>query len=250
LGGSLITNKDVPLSVNKSALRKVAIAIRRSGLPTKEKALMLIHGGGSFGHYYAQKFQLSTVATKVSPKGIAQTEVAMFRLHAIAAECLLEHGVATYTILPSELLDTDLSRLSKHGVTRIKQSLSNDLVPFTFGHVGMHSGKAFIISGDVICKALVLSMKVERVIFAMDVDGIYSDSKMQGEIIPRLSASRMVHTKNRLYDVTGGLRSKLQLGFFLRKLGTRVFYVNGAKAERLTSLLRGGTEVLATEVVN
>ena len=245
----MITNKDVPLSVNKRALSKVALAISESHLPNKKKGLILIHGGGSFGHYYAKRFQLSRDPRHVDPVGITRTSSAMLRLHTFVVESLLSHRVATETILPSELLKPDISSLSEQGMRHVQNSLTNGLVPITFGDVGIDGSRAFIISGDLICKAIAMSLKVEKVIFAMDVDGIYANSAMKGKIIPRLSSVESIDTRIRFYDVTGGVESKLELGFQLRKLGAQVFYVNGTKPSRLVNLLSGRIEKVATQIV-
>jgi isopentenyl phosphate kinase len=249
LGGSLITDKDVALSVNKDALNRVALAISQSGVPNREKKLILVHGGGSFGHYYAKKFHLSRRPKHIAPAGIARTAAAMLRLHSSVVESLLLRGIATETIMPSELLERDLSALSRQGIRHIRDSLANNLVPISFGHVGIDGNKAFIVSGDVICKAIAKSMRAEKVIFAMDVDGIYPDSHMRGNIISKLSHSNQIDTRTRFYDVTGGVQSKVALGFQLHKLGSRVFYVNGTKRARLGNLLRGRIEKVATEIV-
>jgi isopentenyl phosphate kinase len=250
LGGSLITNKDVPLSVNKSALTKVGRAINQSGLPNKEIGLILIHGGGSFGHYYAKKFHLSREPKRIKLVGITRTSSAMLRLHSFVIESLLSEGVATETIQPSELLKPNLSSITENGLRHIRNSLTNGLVPISFGGVGITESKAFVISGDDICKAVATTMKVGKVIFAMDVDGVYADSRMIGKIIPQLSIRNAVDTRTRFYDVTGGLESKLRLGFELRNLGAQVFYVNGNKPDRLANLLTGRIEKVATEIVS
>jgi isopentenyl phosphate kinase len=250
LGGSLITNKDVPLSLKHSALKGVARAIYQSGLPNQKKKLFLVHGGGSFGHYYAQKFHLSTKPTRVGPFGIAQTTAAMFSLHSKVVESLLCNGVKTETILPSELLEKDLLHLSNQGIKHVQNSFGNDLIPISFGHVGLCGANAFIISGDVICKAITKSLGARRVIFAMDVDGVYPNSNLEGKIITRLSQSDTVLTQKRTFDVTGGVGSKVELGFELLDLGAEVFYVNGTKPARLKNLLAGRVEKVVTQIVS
>ncbi len=250
LGGSLITNKDIPLSANENNLGKIAKAIHESGLPAKNRGLILVHGGGSFGHYFAKKFNLSTERDRIKPLGISWTAEAMLKLHVIVVESLLSDGIATETIPPSELVDPKLLTVSERGRRHLESSLANGLIPITFGYVALDGNKAFIVSGDSICKALAESMPVERVLFAMDVDGIYPTFNLKGRIITKLSGFDGVNTKLRLYDVTGGLRSKLDVGLQIHKLGSQVFYVNGTKAIRVANLLAGKPEKLATEIAS
>ena len=114
LGGSLITHKDVPLSVNWIALKRVANAISDSRLPSKKRHLVLVHGGGSFGHYYAGKFGLSMRPKAVPAISIAKTTESMVELHSAVLRALVSARVAPETILAQELI-TRNSNLSAAG---------------------------------------------------------------------------------------------------------------------------------------
>ncbi|MHA1343672.1 MAG: amino acid kinase family protein, partial [Promethearchaeota archaeon] len=54
LGGSLLTDKNKPFSIRKQVLENVIQQIIDSG-----KKIILIHGGGSFGHPLAKKYNIS-----------------------------------------------------------------------------------------------------------------------------------------------------------------------------------------------
>lgn len=250
LGGSLITHKEVPDSINRTALNLVASAIRKSKLPSKEKGLILVHGGGSFGHYYARNAGLSRTPRRISPLGIAMTNNAMQRLNSLVVGSLLSHQVPTETILPSELVARGRRALSPAGRDRVLDSLGCGLVPISLGYVILDDQIASVISGDEICFAIANSLNVKRMIFAMDVDGIYADSSLKGGIIRSLTREYAVGTKSRRYDVTGGIGSKLELGFKLFSKGIQVFYVNGTRPKRLMNLLAGKEEPRATMISN
>ncbi|MGA9910313.1 MAG: hypothetical protein WBP84_08895, partial [Nitrososphaeraceae archaeon] len=51
LGGSIVTHKEVPLSANEAAIAKILKALSSVKMPK-----ILIHGGGSFGHYWSVKY--------------------------------------------------------------------------------------------------------------------------------------------------------------------------------------------------
>ncbi len=251
MGGSLITNKDIPLSLNKKNVRSIAAALIKG---TRKKShenspLILVHGGGSFGHYYAKQYGLSKKSAHVSPLGIAQTEEGMLELHYKIIKIFLENNIPTETILPSELLSDDLSRVSKKGKEHIFRSIGGGLFPITFGYVAVGKNTACIISGDQICEALTNSLSVKRVIFAMDVDGIFANFDLKGDIISKLSRASEIRTKSSRYDVTGGIEAKLKVGYELCRHGAQVFYVNGTKPNRVAKLLAGEVEPLATEIV-
>jgi isopentenyl phosphate kinase len=248
LGGSLITNKDRALSINLKGLRHVAQAIRKSNLPSGSKKLILVHGGGSFGHYYAKKFGLTTSFSKIDPFAISKTTGAMLELHTKLRNILLEEKVSTETIPPSELLNESRTRLSTMGSRRLNDCFANDLIPISYGNVDLSSKGASILSGDTICEAVAKSLPVERLVFAMDVDGIYADKGLRGSIISRLRNENQFTSKSRKYDVTGGIARKVSLGFRLAKHGVHVFFVNGEKGDRLLNILVGKSDAKATSI--
>jgi isopentenyl phosphate kinase len=251
LGGSIITNKSRPELLNREALDLVVSAIHSATkLSRASLKLILVHGGGSFGHYYAKKFHISRQSTKISPLGIALTTQSMLKLHSYVREAFLKRNLGIETILPSELLSENQSLLSSEGISRLRSALECELSPITFGYVLLSHGEAFIISGDQICKAIANSFTIQRMIFVMNVDGIYPDPTLRGRIVRRLSSSAKVSTSNANYDVTGGVGSKLDLGFEILRTGAQVFYVNGYNPSRLRNLLLGREEEKATQLVD
>ena len=54
LGGSLLTNKNKPFSIREDVVRNAVQQI----IEANDK-LILIHGGGSFGHPLAKKYKIS-----------------------------------------------------------------------------------------------------------------------------------------------------------------------------------------------
>jgi isopentenyl phosphate kinase len=250
LGGSIITNKDKPHSLNEQALNLVVSAISSANkLSGSNLKLIIVHGGGSFGHYYAKKFHISQQSSKVSPLGIAVTNQSMLELHFSVRQALLRRKLGMESVLPSELLTENLMRLTSAGKTRIRATLDCGLIPVTFGYVMLRRSEAFVISGDQICKAIANSLNVRKLIFVMNVDGIYPNPSLRGEIIHQLSSASGITTSNRAYDVTGGIAAKLRLGLDVLKTGAQVFYVNGHKPNRLRNLLLDKKEEGATELV-
>ncbi len=248
LGGSLVTHKDRARSFDQPALRSIGRQLKKSGLPSPSHKLILVHGGGSFGHYYAKRFGLTTKKGKVTARGIAKTTGAMLELHSRIRNVLDEFGINLESILPSELIERREIALSETGLRRVRNAFSNDLIPISFGYVDVFRKGASIVSGDTICEAIAKSIEVDRQIFAMDVDGIYPTRKIQGPIIRTLRNSTEFLSEERKYDVTGGIASKVSLGFRLREKGTEVFFVNGKEDERLLKLILGHYDVPATTI--
>jgi isopentenyl phosphate kinase len=248
LGGSLITNKDRPLALNMHGIDSSVRAIARSLRSNKIGRLFLIHGGGSFGHYYARKFFLSTTRKQIPADGVSRVAASMITLHSVVLDRLVREGVPCKTVMTSEFLSSDGRSVSRNGKRILEDLFQCGFVPISFGNVSVTMNGSVIISGDQIALSLAKGQNVKRAIFAMDVDGVYNNSQMNGNVIKDLNAERFKLGKQKKFDVTGGIRTKIQVGLRLASLGTDVFYVNGTKGRRLESLLIGQDDVVSTKI--
>jgi isopentenyl phosphate kinase len=248
LGGSLVTDKNRPLALNMQGIKSCARSISRAILSNRSGRLFLIHGGGSFGHYYATKFLASTTRKRISAEGVSRIASGMITLHSVILDRLVKEGVPCKTLMTSELLTDDGKRISKNGSRRLNQLYQNRLIPISFGNISVTQNGSEIISGDQIALSLARGLTVKRTIFAMDVDGIYGSSQMSGQVLKKLDSLRFNHGDRKRYDVTGGIKEKVRIGFRLAELGADVFYVNGAKSKRLESLMVGREDVISTKI--
>ncbi|MDW3626632.1 MAG: hypothetical protein QOK72_08305, partial [Nitrososphaeraceae archaeon] len=62
LGGSVITFKEKPLSANYKAINNISKILSKLEIP-----LIIVHGGGSYGHYWSVKFDMHTKLQKYHP---------------------------------------------------------------------------------------------------------------------------------------------------------------------------------------
>jgi isopentenyl phosphate kinase len=252
LGGSVITDKDRPMSPNLRNIRTVAKQLSRALIADKDLRLILIHGGGSFGHYYAKKFGLGREKTNgAAPEGLAWTAASMIELHSVVLNVLCNAGVYCGTILPIELLSGLEKKLSvsEAGKSRINSLFANGLRPITFGYVNLEGNYSYIVSGDTIALAIAKSFSVEKAVFVMDVDGVYPTPDLAGEIVEILTREdTSVRSSLREYDVTGGIQAKISTGFDLSELGSDVYFLNGTKPNRLFRAITGSRDVLATRI--
>jgi isopentenyl phosphate kinase len=129
LGGSLITNKDIPQSPNIRNMKLVSKEISKVISIDKTLRLILIHGGGSYGHYFANKFGIGTARrSNVPSEGLALTAAAMIKLHSIILEELNSAGVFCGTLFPIEILSRNGEFVSSEGEFRIRSILEKKLV--------------------------------------------------------------------------------------------------------------------------
>ncbi len=247
IGGSLITHKDKMLTPNSKNLKSVARQIVRSGI-VRSSSVFLIHGGGSFGHYYAKKFGVSKVTKKYPAVAISKIAESMMDLHTIVLGHLNEEGLNCKTVLTSEFLTEDCSMVTRTGLKNLDNIHRCELVPLSFGNVFINKTGSKVVSGDQIALALARTVKTKLVVFAMDVDGIHVTPSLKSPIIDVLDQSTKIDSASRKYDVTGGIVAKISVGLKLGELGASVFYVNGSKKNRLERVLVGCSNVLATQI--
>ena len=66
LGGSIITNKEKPLAPRKKAIENIAKNLKKINEP-----IIIVHGGGSFGHYWSVKYDMHTKPKKYDTYGVS-----------------------------------------------------------------------------------------------------------------------------------------------------------------------------------
>ena len=250
LGGSLITNKDRPLSPNIRAMRVVGRTISAFLRRNSCAKLILKQARAPYPQYYASKIHARTQTTNISTEGVAKKSEAMIHLDSIVLRDFVREGVRCRTITASEILHGSERTVCRFASRELSSLLRIGCVPITFGDIITKPEGSSIISGDSIALALARKLDVERVVFAMDVDGIYSNPHLKGAVVTELNTQRGIMGKERRFDVTGGIEFKIKVGFELARLGTDAFFVNGKNANRLESVLSGDQDALSTKILS
>lgn len=65
LGGSIITNKEKPLSVRRKTIENLSKSLKKIKEP-----MIVVHGGGSYGHYWSVKYDMHTKEKNMIQKGL------------------------------------------------------------------------------------------------------------------------------------------------------------------------------------
>jgi len=238
LGGSVITDKAVAFSYRERAVRSLARAMASSALP-----VVIVHGGGSFGHTVAKRYGLSSRRSARSSEGVAETREAMLDLDAKVCASLMAEGVRPYAFSPFALLDRE------GGPEFLRRLLERGMSPVTFGDV-VHDGRGFrVLSGDTICVEVAELLAADRCVMAMDVPGLL-DSK--GRVV-RVLSDREPPALASTGDATGGIALKVREALRMAAAGTEVRLVSGRRPEEFLKALKGvafnGTTVKVTQGV-
>lgn len=243
LGGSVVTWKGRPLAFNREAASRLAKEIRSS----RVDRLVIVHGGGSFGHHVALGYGLDRYAGsgRIVYRGLIETHMAMRLLSRRLIDVFLEEGLPVYPFASSSLTVADRGEVYSIYLDPIREALRRGFIPMVHGDVVFdRTGGFAILSGDKLASKLGLKLGASRVVFALDVDGVYDrDPRADGaKLLRRLNVEEAKVLKGRLpraSDATGGMKSKLAEAVFLAEHGVKVCFVNGLKPRRVFKALRG-----------
>ncbi len=254
LGGSLITNKGKAETPNHAAISRLVKEIHEA---RKADGFMLIvgHGGGSFPHQAAHKFQTQKgVHGKESYRGIALVQDAAARLNRIIVKELLATGENAISIQPSACMVTEGGLITGGYLKPIERALDFDMVPVPYGDVAFDLKQGCsIISTERILSFAARKVGASRIVIAANEDGVWEDfpkrKKLIREITPRNFAEIKRHLKgSSAVDVTGGMLHKVERMLDLAKeTGADVVIVNGSVPGRVKDALLG-KKVLGTVV--
>ena len=236
IGGSVITDKSRPFFLNQNHLDRLT-----SALASYEGRLVIVHGGGSYAHPIAKKYGLTPKPTRIDPKSVTLTRLAVLTLHNEIVLSLLKAGLFAYSIQPLCLLHGSAAEI-------LNAALSNNLTPVTHGDVVSTENVSYVISGDTLMRIIASSLKPHRVVFAVDVDGLYDANPKSGKLLKEVSLDwSPEHSGEAGFDVTGGIVDKVKEAQKIASMGLDVYFVNGLYPERVLKALRG-EKTIATRV--
>ena len=230
LGGSIITNKEKPLSARRKIIDNLAKSLKKINEP-----MIIVHGGGSYGHYWSVKYDMHTKERKYDLRGVAIIKNSMIELNKIILDSLLKNKSSPYCLPPTDFMSGNKPILKK--VKEIEKIAKSGLIPVTFGDaLWFGQKKTYILSGDKIMTHIAKIIKPRLCIFALNEDGLYSDLKSK-KLIYELKGERPSISENKM-DVTRGMTRKVEEASNIAKMGMNVFFVNGNKPERIVKAVK------------
>ena len=230
LGGSIITNKEKPLSPRKKVIENIAKNLKKIDEP-----IIIVHGGGSFGHYWSVKYDMHAKPEKYNMHGVAIVKNSMIDLNKIILDVLVKNKINPYALPPTDFMSGNKPIIKK--VKEIAKIATSGLIPITYGDALWYGDKkTYILSGDKIMTHLAKILKPRLIIFVLNEDGLYSDLKTK-KLIYELKGESPKISENKM-DVTGGMTRKVEEATIIAKSGMNVFFVNGNKPERIVKAVK------------
>lgn len=246
IGGSVITHKDQQFTADISTIERLAEEISQA----KVSRLVLVHGGGSFGHPLAKEYSIKEGynGDPLQLLGFSKTHQAMLVLNKLVVDALIQHNIPAMSVSPSSCIITKSGRIASTMEEPVKKLLHTGFVPVLFGDAVLDSDRGFsILSGDQIVAYLAIRFDAERIVMGIDVDGLFTDDPRRvksASLITRCTLHELVSMQSRMKDtsttdVTGGMLGKIiELAPAIEK-GIPAFIVNAAKPKNVYKVLRG-----------
>jgi len=100
LGGSIITNKGKPQSARRKTIDNILKQIKKINEPK-----ILVHGGGSYGHYWSVKYGMHTKPAKYSLKGLSVVKNSMIELDKIILDNATKNKLNPYSLPPTDFMN-------------------------------------------------------------------------------------------------------------------------------------------------
>ena len=245
IGGSVITDKDGDLAARTEVINRLAEETQRANL----KNLIIVHGGGSFGHPTAQKYGIKDGLKEETQKlGFAETHHVMTVLNGLVMDALVWHNIPAVSVTPSSCVVTENGRIKTFDALALKMLLRMGFVPVLYGDATVDEKLGFtVLSGDQIISYLAITLGACKIVMGVDTDGIYdADPKLSknAKLYPRLNLEELRRIKSKIgvstaADVTGGMLGKVTELVPAVEQGIPVEIVNASKPNRVYKALRG-----------
>ncbi len=211
LGGSVITRKDEPETLDQTAISSVASAVGGAMDRGDVAGLVLVHGGGSYGHPQAAAHGLSETDGTRDADAIWAVHRAMCQLNEAVVDELQAAGSPAVPVHPLSLGYRNATGALNLPTGAVATMLDTGFVPVLHGDVITHEGVgATILSGDEIVVSLADSLDATRVGLCADVPGVLA---ADGTVVPEIDDFETVAdavTTADTTDVTGGMAAKVR----------------------------------------
>jgi isopentenyl phosphate kinase len=208
LGGSVVTRKDEPETVDDGRLDAAVDAIVSEDVGG---GLVVVHGGGSFGHHHAERNGVSETAGTHDADAVTTVHGAMKRLNAVVVDRLQGRGVPAVPVHPFSLAHRDREGGLTMPTDGVETMLAEGFVPVLHGDGVVHAGRGVtVLSGDEIVTTVATALSARRVGLCSTVPGVLD---ADGNVVERVSVFEDVATAlggSAATDVTGGMAGKVR----------------------------------------
>jgi isopentenyl phosphate kinase len=218
LGGSLITEKDKPLTARAEVIARLAREIAAARAQNPELKMLLGHGSGSFGHVVAQ--QHGTVSGVRSPdewQGFAEVWHVAAQLNRLVMDKLHQAGLPAIAFPPSATVICTQREIHQWNVQPLVAALEAGLLPVTYGDVvfDRRLGGSILSTEDLFVH-LGRILQPKQILLAGVEEGVFADYPARQTLLSEITTKSLERdtpglTGAKATDVTGGMAEKVRL---------------------------------------
>lgn len=264
-GGSVITTKTERKRINRKNLDLICSEIAKA-YKSGDKNLIVVHGGGSYGHPLARRFGFrysrqirkssnnkgTTLPRKSKDlhKKYSKIKTTMEELNKKVVEALHSQEAPAIAFHPSDFCVTDEGEIESMYLEQIKSCLEKREISVLHGDVVKDKEVGTVIlSGDQILSYIARQFKdfVSFVVIGTDVDGVFTKdpkitpkAKKIKEITPEVFNDLRLKFTTSQVDVTGGMRQKVETLLELAKDGINSVIIGIKQKGALSDLIVNG----------
>ncbi|MFB6160769.1 MAG: isopentenyl phosphate kinase [Haloferacaceae archaeon] len=206
LGGSVITEKEDPETLDGAALAAAADAVADA-----TDDLVVVHGGGSFGHHAAEEHGVGVADGTHDAAAAMAVHGAMTTLDRFVLDRLHARDVAALPVHPLSTAARDGEGRLDLPLGQVRTMLAEGFVPVLHGDVVAHAGEGVtVLSGDEVVVRVADGLGADRVGLCSTVPGVLD---ADGAVIPRIDAfadAADALGASEATDVTGGMAGKVR----------------------------------------
>jgi len=256
LGGSIITNKDIPMSLRSDLLQKLVreIAIAKARMP--DELLIVGHGQGSFAHVPASKYRtLDGFINEESVLGMAIVQDSAATLNRLVVHEFLKNELPAVSFYASNTIVSKQRKVASYYMDVLWHYLEKGLLPVTCGDVLVDSQQGCTIwSTEQILSFFAeyfseRGLAVSQIIHVTEVPGFLG---CNGQVIKRITKKtwpqlQKMLTSTKGFDVTGGMGLKVEESLALAERNIKSYILSGIAKDNLLAALTKqpflGTEI-------
>jgi isopentenyl phosphate kinase len=249
-GGSFLTNKEKPFSLNFRALSSLAKILK--DVPA-ELPLVLGNGGGSFAHTVVKAMRDKYGARPLLVRCQSTTRW----LNKLVVDYLVLEGVDATSIQTSAIITGGPGGFVVNHLP-VVMSIKRGIRPVVYGECVFTEDGYSVLSTEAVFSLLAERIRPSLFVFLMDVEGVYTcDPKKceEPELIPRIDSSNAGRVLKSLgarsaTDATGGISGKVRSAIELSaKFGVPVVLMSGFNTDDAVKALTGQLEDVRGTVV-
>ncbi|MBN1230585.1 MAG: isopentenyl phosphate kinase family protein [Anaerolineales bacterium] len=216
LGGSLITDKDIPSTPRVEVIRRIADEIKSAVTENPNLQLILGHGSGSFGHQAAKKYQtINGVHIKKDWGGFSEVWYQASTLNRLVIETLHRTGLPVVNFPAVNSVLVSEQKILKWETKPIQAAYQAGLIPVVYGDVVFDDALGgTILSTEKIFSYLVKQLKPNRILLAGLEEGIWEDFPSRKILVSLITPENIKTLRDGIKgseaaDVTGGMSAKV-----------------------------------------